>query len=303
MVRPVLRSTLFALQGERVARLNGHAAITLTDLAREYREGDGDCGICFEYAVHDAIERADPLIQPRISEVLEKFCRLRGETRSVLFGAEKGKKLELLETAPGLFTPESTLLVGTANRPIKLERHLARVRRAFNQPEERTALPRSIRGLWRADLFVGTPAHDRWVATTLKTHSRDLEGAAGIRIGIYPEETAGESPSLDAGRNLVLCPVPYERGFMELFYQCFVLVKKFLGADARVPKPVDLPGSPDRQVARWLEERREFPVLDVIASFESLAQPNLLVSSSVGDPYAVGTTTSAIAPVARTTTR
>src|SRR5205823_146206 len=67
MVRPIIRATLFALQAQRVNRLGGYAAITLADVAREYREGDGDCGVCFEYAVHDAIERRDPLIQPRIT--------------------------------------------------------------------------------------------------------------------------------------------------------------------------------------------------------------------------------------------
>lgn len=300
MVRPILRATLFALQGDRVERLGGYAAVTLTDLAREYREGDGDCGICFEYAIHDAINRGDRIIQPRIAEVLEHFCKLQGDTRSILFGAEKGKKLELLETAPRLLTPESTLLVGTDNRPVKLERHLDRVRRAFNRPEERSALPRSIRGLWRADLFVGTPARDRWVATTLKINPRHLEGDAGIRIGIYPEERAGEAPSFDGSRNLVLCPVPYERSFMELFYSSFVLVQKFLASDAHLPPPVHLPASPDRQVAKWLAERRQFAVLDVIDAFESMAQPGLLLSRTAGPSYGAPTTIGAVAPVART---
>ena len=60
MVRPILRATLFALSMERIERLGGYAAITLQDLAREWREGDGDCGICFEYAIHDAIEGRAP---------------------------------------------------------------------------------------------------------------------------------------------------------------------------------------------------------------------------------------------------
>lgn len=300
MVRPIVRATLFALSIERVERFGGFPEITLHDLAREWREGDGDCGICFEYAIHDAIERRDPLLRPRIEEVLESQCRIKGSVRSILFGAEKGARLELLESNPDLLTPESRLLVSSRGRPVKLKTHLDRVKRAFSVPHERERLPRSIRGLWRADLFVGAPAEDRWVATTLKINPAHLEGAPGIRIGIYPERRRGEAPSFDDEKNLVLCPVPYDGGFMELFYSAFVLVKTFLGRDARVPPPVELLGSADRYVAKLLEERRAFPVLDVLDALERLAQPGLLMSSGAGDPYSISAT-SAVAPVARPT--
>jgi hypothetical protein len=108
MVRPILRATLFALSLERVERLGGYVKVTLHDLAREWREGDGDCGICFEYAIHEAIERKDPLLVPRIGEVLERHCRIQGHARSILFGAEKGARLELVETERGLLTRPRT---------------------------------------------------------------------------------------------------------------------------------------------------------------------------------------------------
>jgi hypothetical protein len=41
---PVLKGVLLALQHDRVARFDGYDKITLADLAREYREGRGDCG-------------------------------------------------------------------------------------------------------------------------------------------------------------------------------------------------------------------------------------------------------------------
>ncbi len=298
MVRPVLRATLFALARERVERLGGYAAVTLHDLAREWREGDGDCGICFEYAIHEAIEHKDPLLVPRIGEVLERHCRIKGNARSILFGAEKGARLELVGTPRGLLTPESRLVVSDRGRPIKLKTYLDRVKRAFSFPQERDLLPRSIRGLWRADLFVGAPAEDRWVATTLKINPAHLEGAPGIRIGIYPERRRDESPSFDATKNLILCPVPYDGGFMELFYSAFFLVKTFLTSDAKLPRPVALPLSIDRSVAKLLEDRRAFPVVDVLEALETLAQPGLLLSSSAGDAYSESGT-SAVAPIAQ----
>jgi hypothetical protein len=156
-------------------------------------------------------------------------------------------------------------------------------------------------GYHGASAASGAPTYSSgWVATTLKTNPSHLEGDAGIRIGIFPEQRRGQAPSFDRDKNLVLCPVPYDGGFMELFYSTFFLVKMFLVSDARVPKPDDLAYSADRYVAKLLEERRTVPVLHVIDALEHLAQPGLLTSSGAGDPYS-STITSAIAPVARRT--
>jgi hypothetical protein len=102
------------------------------------------------------------------------------------------------------------------------------IARAFRSEKHRDKLPTCIRGLWRADLFVGSPKPDQWVATTLKIKPTDLEADAGIRIGIYPEKHMGEKPVHDEAKNLILCPLPYEAGFMELFYESFGIVRTFL---------------------------------------------------------------------------
>lgn len=64
MVVPVLKATLHSLARDRIQRLGGLDRVTLCDLAREFREGHGDAGICFEYAVHDAIATQNRLIWP-----------------------------------------------------------------------------------------------------------------------------------------------------------------------------------------------------------------------------------------------
>src|SRR4051812_1244542 len=89
MVVPVLEATLRSLNLERIERFMGVHTITLADLAREYREGDGDAGICYEYAVHHSIATENPLIYPLASEVLEEFCHIAGGSNSILFGPEK----------------------------------------------------------------------------------------------------------------------------------------------------------------------------------------------------------------------
>ena len=59
VVRPILSGVLYSLREDVVAEVGGRANVKLKMLNRLRREGDGDCGICFEYAVHDAMSRGD----------------------------------------------------------------------------------------------------------------------------------------------------------------------------------------------------------------------------------------------------
>jgi hypothetical protein len=300
MVLPVLKGLLFALSGERVGRLGGHKIITLADLAREYREGSGDCGICFEYAVHDAIRKRDPRVYNLVSEVIEEACGISGGAESILFGAEKTGAVSLIETPDTMITSDARILAGKVGQPAKLRKNWDKIRKALRDQEAREALPESIKGLWKADLFVGNVNQERWVGTTLKINPRQFEGAPGLRIGIYPEQKKGEMPSIDPDKNLALCPLPYNASFMELFYSSFFIVKTFCASDARVPKPVALPNSSDRYVASLLEQRRGFSILDVVEAMGPLAQPQLLKTSYAGEQLEFAPII-AVAPVAQLT--
>ena len=63
---------------------------------------------------------------------------------------------------------------------------------------------------------------------------------------------------------------------MEVFYQGWGIIQQVIAADANLPKEVALPRASDRQVAMYLTERREFPVVEVIEALAPLAQPELL---------------------------
>ncbi|KOO73435.1 hypothetical protein [Stenotrophomonas maltophilia] len=296
---PVLKGVLFALQRERVERLGGYEKITLADLAREYREGSGDCGICFEYAVHDSLVAKDKNVYNLLSNVLNDFCGIKTGAESILFGAEKTGSISLINTSQSLITNDSRVLSGKVGQPAKLKKQWDTIQKALRDTKARDRLPSSIKGLWKADLFLGSSSESRWVGTSLKLNKSDFQKAAGIRLGIYPETKLGESPRRDDDNNLVLCPLPYDASFMEAFYSSFFAVKQFLLADAKVPKPVALPSNADRFLAQQFEDRRSFPILDVIEVMYSLGQPNLTAESVVGpakdDDQAP---TDAVAPVA-----
>jgi len=307
IVRPILAGILYSLKGQVVKEAGGYDHAKLLMLPRLRRPGDGDIGICFEYAVHEAIRQRNPLISERIHDALIQ-CNIVGHvTASILFGAEKSGAVNLIQTASELLTDDSVLLYGTKGRPVKLKGHIWMVSAAFRRPAFRDWLPQSISGLWKADLFTGNPDADKWIGTTLKINRTQLEGARGLRLGIIPANE-GESDAIvkDESKNLVICPLPYDRSFMQAFYQAWEVVVQFLAADAQLPKEAALPRPPSRQVARYLEDRRDFSVKDVIDALDPLAQPHLLRTQEDGAAVietrkvSTETTTALLAPMPKT---
>ena len=280
IVRPILTALLTGIKQQVLDELGGMEAIKLFSLPRAYREGCGDVGFCFEWAVHDAVRRHEPMVMERLEDASRK-CNLKGtQFQSILFGVEKSGKTRIIDTANELLTDESRILTGAQAQPPKLKTYMNMLAGAFHRKDTRESLPSSINGLWKADLFVGTTDSDRWLGTTLKINPRDLEGAKGLRVGIVPAHQ-GSSDRIykDESKNLIVCPIPYDGSFMELFYTGWRIVQQFIYADAKVPAPVNLPTPADRQVAKELEMRREYPIIEVIAALEAQSQTDLLSQS------------------------
>ncbi|MFC8682326.1 hypothetical protein ACFT30_12460 [Microbacterium ureisolvens] len=280
VVRPILQATLYSLRKEVVAPLGGYEKVPLYMLADLRKPGDGDCGISFEYAIHDAMLRCDDDIVERVHDALA-MCKVKGDTvASIMFGVEKLGSQMLIDTAAEVLTPDSRLMSGYRGQPVKLTRHLASVATAFRSPKARERLPQSISGLWKADLFLGETDGDRWVGTTVKIQPKDLVGARGLRIGIVPtSQGKSDGIRLDEARNLVVCPVPYDQSFMEVFYEAWQTVTAFLASSAKLPKEAVLPQPHLREVAKMLAARREFSTVDVIEALNVFAQPHLLEGS------------------------
>jgi hypothetical protein len=81
---------------------------------------------------------------------------------------------------------------------------------------------------------------------------------------------------MDERRNLAVCPLLHDGNFMQLFYEGWQIVQTFLAADAYLPSEAALPRPPMRQVARMLDDRRAYPVVEVVDALTPLAQPELL---------------------------
>lgn len=286
VIRPILQGLLYALKHEVVSEVGGFSNVKLMMLPRMYRAGDGDIGICFEYAVHDAIKRGESSVVEKVNDGMRTHCKVRGsETSSILFGAEKNGALRLIDTAKELLTDESRLLTGAQAQPIKLRRYINQLAAAFRRPTTRLLLPSSISGAWKADLFLGMKDTDKWVGTSVKINATQLEGARGIRVGIVPSHHGkSDKITFDSAKNLVICPLPYDGAFTEIFYSAWVIVQQFIAADAQIPKEAALPSASQRMVAKLLWERRDFPITDVIEALIPIAQPELLLTASEKRP-------------------
>lgn len=276
MIVPILHGMLYSTKKDLVEQAGGYENITLEMFCRIYLEHPGDFGICFEYAVHKSIAERNKSVYPIISQVLEEFCGIRGSAESILFGAEKQGGASIIETAKNALTDQSKILVGKKARPAHLKRYLDDLVKANNSRIHAQLLPRSIRGIWKADLFLGSPLSDHWVATTLKTNRRDVEHAPGLRIALYPEERQKEGLRQD--ENLIYCPLPYSGDFMQLFGASFQIIKQIVAARGKQPSRIALVYEDDQTVAKWLTDRAHFPLFGILEAIEPIKQPSLLIA-------------------------
>lgn len=73
VVRPILAALLYSLKREVVTDYRGYEGVLLRQLSRNRAQNDGESGVCFEYAVHDAIINSDEMMLDRIDTALTKF--------------------------------------------------------------------------------------------------------------------------------------------------------------------------------------------------------------------------------------
>lgn len=278
--RPIISGVLQSLSSEVAQGAGGRDKIPLHMLGRLRKSGDGDCGVAFEYAVHEAVLRKEPVVSGRVSDALKQCKISRGDPASILFAIEKSGAKQFISTQLDLITENSRVLSGKQGQPIKLQKHLNTLAAAFRRPTTRLNLPQSIRGLWKADLFLGSTEPDHWVGTTVKINPNHLEAASGLRVAIIPSYS-GKSDAIrfDGQKNLVVTPMPHDGSFMQVFYEGWRIVQSLCETDFKMPKEVDLPSPVHREVARVFVERRKFPVEDVVVATSKFAQPELLATS------------------------
>jgi hypothetical protein len=307
---PIITGVLRSISDEVAIAFGERDKLPLKILGRLRKEGDGDCGIAFDYAVHDAVISREPVIAERVADALSKCGVPVGEPASILFAIEKSGAQELISTEPGLVMDKSPVLLSEGGRPVSLREHLAAIGAAFRLPGALLSLAQSIRGLWKTELFLGSADRDQWVSAGIHMSSPPPDAVRAPRIAIVPAMT-GHSDAVrrDEQNNTVICPVPHDGSFIQIFHEGWQIVQALCASDFEMPEPSDIPSPVHREVARIFVERRKFPVTEVIQATRMFAQPGLLTSStevvtnvSFGTTAAPATSTM-ITPIARTSDR
>jgi hypothetical protein len=80
----------------------------------------------------------------------------------------------------------------------------------------------------------------------------------------------------DETKNLIICPVPHDQSFMEVFYEGWRLVQTLCNTGFMMPSAAAVPSPVLREVAKVYVERREFPIGEVLEVTQPFAQPHLL---------------------------
>ena len=280
MVAPILFGLLVGLKSEVVESCGGMDKMLLRELARNYREGDGDCGICFEYAVHSAIRNNNPLVIERIQSALS-MCGIEGEnTTSILLGFEKSKILQINNELLNTLTENSILLSGPYGEKVKIKKYVEEIQKSFRFNNARENLPMFINGIWKADLFIGNTDTDMWVAASVKINPLALGFARGLAIGIVPSRWEQERPC-QIQNGMIICPLLYDNNFMQFFYSAWRIVYYFIKNDAKIPHERFLDRVEELRVAKYLEQKRDVPVLELVDDdLKRLAHPTLLLVES-----------------------
>ena len=280
MTRPILVAIAQSVARERLDSIGlTYSTIPLLNLKGLWEVGDGDLGNAFEFVVHHAVINGDPVVAERIVDAL-KLCRINAEDPgSIFFAVEKRKAKQLIDTRLDLITPDSVSMSGRAGRPMKLMPYMNQLAAAFYRETAALNLPQSAKGLWKADLFLGSLNEDRWVGTSVKSNPRDItvRSMAGLRIAILPSSfSPTDAVRIDEQRQIVMCPLPYDGSFVASFYQAWHLMQTLVAYNFGVVPDHLLTTAPERHIAELYKQHREHTIEQVLEATSYLAQPHLL---------------------------
>ncbi len=276
---------------------------TLDRIAREFGRLRVDCGLSFEYAVHDALRRSEGGVAERVSGALREYCGLTGTVpASILFGVGKNRGAGLVDTPKHLIAAGSTVkqLVGGAGKFAPMASWIERCADCFHSEGE-FHLPTSIRAYWRPRLLLGYADQGVWVPSSFIQHSSvDL----GLHVLLTPlnQDAGGQVRREDF--QVVVCPIPVDGGFLSVFRRAWRCVRTLLAPDRNkhLAKPVIDPV--DAELEGLLGSRRDRSLDELLVSLTSVGATSCfgLETRHVDyvnlgmQPIALGTI---LAPVAR----
>ena len=281
VARSIIRAQLDQLGADDLEDLNtDREDVRLRQLAKLARldRDKGMRGDGFEWAVHEAIVAGEWRVREIVSAVLRKSSQRafkdEADPVSLLFGHERARYLGFVDAVVENAGEEAKLLPDGQGHPFAFDRW---VTVAAGGVHAEPLLRARIKQVWKNDLFLSTTAEQRWVAATIKSNWKQLEGGRGLRIGIVPE--AKDLPAgLRRHRGLHVAVLPDPNGFMGLFNDAYAAVASAVDTLGRHNRPHYYlkPSAAAQRITAQLERYPTAKVSDICDALNEAAQQDFL---------------------------
>lgn len=282
IARSILRAQLDQLTQNDLEDLDrDRADVTMRQLAKMARlnRDKGMRGDGFEWAIHEAVVGEEPTVLEPLMRAMQKASpkfRQMAMPKSLLFGYERARYLGFLDAIVADSADKALLLPDGQGRPFQFDTWVAVAARGkVAEP----ILGKRIKQIWKTDLFLSDESRHRHVAATIKSNWHQLEGGAGLRVGVVPE-----APDLKAGvrwspkHQLWVSVLPDPTGFMGLFndaYEAFAEAVYTMGKHERghyFYKPTPM----GQRLQSQLEKYPTAKVVDIENALNEAAQQDLV---------------------------
>jgi hypothetical protein len=280
--RSILRALLDQLGADELEIVQSDRAdISLKQLAFIARldRDKGMRGDGFEWAVHEALIGGETRVTELVSEGLSRATKhipAGAVPSSVMFGYERARILGFLDAVVDEAGTDARLLPDGRGRPYQFGPW---VRVAAAGPAAEAGLGPRIEKIWKTDLFVTDHVGERYLAATVKSQWRQLEGGSGLRLGIVPQAKDLKSGvKYDASKGLWVIALPDPDGFTGLFNDAYAAVAEAIYKLGRhtQSKYWAKPSAKAQKVQDQLIKAGNAAVVEVEAALDDAAQQNLV---------------------------
>jgi hypothetical protein len=286
--RSVLRALIDSITNEDLTDLNTPLAdVRMRQLAKVVRvERDkGMRGDGFEWAVHEAILGKEPTVTEPIAHALKRASKYVKDAlpNSLMFGQERARYLGFMDAVVDEAGNDSYLLPQGKGSPFKFGPWVSKA--ALGSAAERE-LNNRIKKIWKTDLFLSAEGDPRHFAATVKSNFKQMEGGAGLRIGIVPESVdhgnraGGVRWNEQHGLWLVTLADP--NGFMGLFNDAYHAVARAVCTLGKLTPPsyYTKPSAKAQKVQLQIEKYPDAKAIEIEDALNDAAQQDLVASSS-----------------------